>query len=139
MKRSCNYTSLTSIARTVKGLLNFYLSRKQMPFLKEQKQKAKLARNCPKLNNFLEEVHHTPRGCPPSHTYSNLTLCAKMAAPPPFLVPAIASVVLAISNLNKNPAQMPLFSFDIEEKSESISVLFFNTYLQERFLDVTKE
>ena len=50
MKRSCNFTRLTSIARTVKGLLNFYLSRKQMPFLKEQKQKAKLARNCPKWN-----------------------------------------------------------------------------------------
>ena len=110
MKRSCNYTSLTSIARTVKGLLNFYLSRKQMPFLKEQKQKAKLARNCPKCNsgvsklyNFLGEAHHTPQGVPPSHTYSNLALCAKVAALPPFLVPAIASVVLAISNLNKNP------------------------------------
>ena len=72
MKRSCNYTSLTSIARTVKGLLNFYLSRKQMPFLKERKQKAQLARNClkcnswvSKLNNFLGVAHHTPRGCPP--------------------------------------------------------------------------
>ena len=81
MKRSCNYTSLTSIARTVKGLLNFYLSRKQMPVLKEQKQKAKLARNClkcnfwvSKLNNFLGVAHHTPRGCPPSHTCSNLAL-----------------------------------------------------------------
>ena len=43
-----------------------------MPFLKEQKQKAKLTRNCLKCNswvskfsNFLGVVHHTPRGCPP--------------------------------------------------------------------------
>ena len=100
----------------MKGLLNFYLSRKQMPFLKEQKQKAKLARNClkckswvSKLNNFLGVAHHIPRGCPPSHTYSNLALCAKMAAPPPFLVPAIASVVLAISNLNKNPDAIHMY------------------------------
>ena len=117
MKRSCNYTSLASIART-EGLLYFYLSKKQMPFLEEQKQKAKLARNWLKCNarvsqsnNFLGEAHHTPKVVVhPSHTYSDLALCAKMAAWPPFLVPAIASIVLAISNLNKNPVGHSAFS-----------------------------
>ena len=40
---------------------------------------------------------------PPSHTYPDLALRAKMAALPPSLVPAIDTFVPATSNLNKNP------------------------------------
>ena len=42
-------------------------------------------------------------GHPPSHIYPQLALCAKLAALPPSLVPAIAIFVPPTSNLNKNP------------------------------------
>ena len=45
---------------------------------------------------------------PPSHTYPNLVLRAKMVAPPPYFVPAIATFVPATSNLNKNPGKSPI-------------------------------
>ena len=63
-----------------------------MSYLKELKQKAKLATNGPKCTLGT-----------PSHTYPDLALRAKMAAPPPSLVPAIDTFVPATSNLNKNP------------------------------------
>ena len=44
-----------------------------------------------------------PKGLAPSHTYPDLALRPEMAALPPFLVPAITTIVLAISNLSKNP------------------------------------
>ena len=110
MKRSCNNTSLASIAR-IKSLLYFYLFKQQMRFLKELNRKP----NWPEIAQngtlgpqnyyciFWEAPHTPPGEWPPSHTYPDLGLGAKMAAPPPFLVPAIATIVLAISNLNKNP------------------------------------
>ena len=114
MKRSCNNTSLASIAR-IKSLSYFYPFRQRIPFLKELKQKAKtesqIGQKLPKMqprglkiNKFFGEPH-IPQGVPPppSHTYPDLALHAKMAAPHPFLVLAIATIVLAISNLNKNP------------------------------------
>ena len=36
-----------------------------------------------------------------SNTYPDLVLRAKMAAPPPLLVPAVATIVMAISKLKK--------------------------------------
>ena len=103
MKRSCNNTSLASIAR-IKSLLYFYLFKQQMRFLK-------IGQKLPKMQPwglkiiivFFGRPPHTPPGeWPPSYTYPDLGLGAKMAAPPPFLVPAIATIVLAISNLSKN-------------------------------------
>ena len=47
---------------------------------------------------------------PLSHTYSDLALRVKMAALPPFLVPAIATIVLSISNLNKDPIAVSAIS-----------------------------
>ena len=61
-----------------------------------------------KLKYVLGKAPHTPSGwgggggVAPFLTNPDLALRAKMA-PPPFLVPAISGVVLAISNLNKNP------------------------------------
>ena len=82
-----------------------------MPFSKELKQKEKLARITQnatpglKIKKFFGggSPYPTRWSGPPSNTYPDLALRAKMAAPPPFLVPAIATIVLAISNLNKNP------------------------------------
>ena len=83
-----------------------------MPFLKELKKKAKLARTFPKCNpraskckkkkKKLEEAHIPTRGTPPSSTYPELALRAKVGAPPPFLLPVITTIVLAISNLSQN-------------------------------------
>ena len=73
MKRSCYNTSLASIAR-IKSLSYFYPFRQQMSFLKELKQKAKLARNCPKCNPraskltiffFCGGASYPPGGGPP--------------------------------------------------------------------------
>ena len=84
-----------------------------MPFLKEIKHKAKLARTCqnatPGPQNVKKKIWRrppiAPRGLAPSHTYHDLALRAEMAAPPPFLVPAITIIVLAISNLSDNPVK----------------------------------
>ena len=43
------------------------------------------------------------RGLATSHSYPDLALRAEMGAPPPFLVPVITKIVLAISNLKENP------------------------------------
>jgi len=83
-----------------------------MPFLKELKQKAKLARACPKCNpgaskckkQFWRRPPIPTRGLAPSHSYPNLALRAEMGAPPPFSVPVRTTIVLTISNLNKNTA-----------------------------------
>ena len=83
-----------------------------MPFLKELKMKAKLARACQKCNpgasqckkQFWRRLPIPTRGLAPSHSYPDLALWDEMGAPPPFLVPVITKIVLAISNLNENPA-----------------------------------
>lgn len=106
-------TSFTSAVR-MKSLLYFYLLKQQMPFLKELKQKAKLARTCPKCSpgaskckkTILEEAPYTHKGAGPmSHLPRLNGTAAKMGALPSFLVPVITTIVLAISNLNKNPAK----------------------------------
>ena len=71
-----------------------------MPFLKDLKQKAKLARTCPKCNPGASKCKKNWE-LASSHTYYDLALRFEMVAPRPFLVPAI--IVLAISSLNENP------------------------------------
>jgi len=85
-----------------------------MPFLKELKHKAKLARTRPKCSPGASKCKKknwrrppiAPTGLASSHTYHDLELHAEMAAPAPFLVPAITTIVLAISNLSENPASL---------------------------------
>ena len=75
-----------------------------MPFLKELKQKAKLARACPKCKKqFWRRPAIPTRGLAPSHSDPDLALSAEMAAPPPFLVPATTTIVVVISNYSENP------------------------------------
>ena len=82
MKRCCNNTSIPSTAR-IKSRLNFYPFKQQMPFLKELKQKAKLATNCPKCNPrasklkyFSWEASHTlPGGALLPHLPRLSTVC----------------------------------------------------------------
>ena len=60
-----------------------------------------------KILKFSREWPPTPPsgvGTTPSHTDPNLVLRAKMVAPPPYFLPAIATFVPMTSNLNKNPA-----------------------------------
>ena len=124
-------TSLASAVR-MKSLLYFYLFKQQMPFLKELKQKAKLARTCPKCNpgaskckkQFWRRRLISTRELAPSHTYPDLALRAGMGAPPPFLVPVITTIVLAISILNENPD-----SFS-EESWSRLGCLALKTVLQ---------
>ena len=71
-----------------------------MPYLKELKQKAKLARNGPKCTGMQNGALKILK------FYPDLALQAKMAALPLSLVPAIDTFVPATSNLNKNPANM---------------------------------
>ena len=72
---------------------------------------AKMHPGALKILKFSKEWPPTPpveQGRPPSHTYPNLVLRAKMVAPPPYFVPAIATFVPATSNLNKNPGKSPI-------------------------------
>ena len=97
----------------MKSLLYFYLYNQQMPFLKELKQKAKLARTCSKRNpgaskckrQFWRRLPIPTRELTSSQTYPDLALRDEMGAPTPFLVPVITTIVLAISNFNKNPVR----------------------------------
>jgi len=108
---------LASIAR-IKCVLWFYPFKKQNnAFLTRAKTKSQIGQKLPKMQPQGLKIKIIggpipPKGGspPPSQTYPNLALHAKMVAMPPFLVPAVATIIfLFISSLYKNPGVFPNF------------------------------